>query len=1460
MKKIVSMASGPESSEPGAPVAAARRRGRPRRKRFWRRVRQFGCLVLLAPPALVVMLLPLVPLLVRHGVPLVLTLFLRRSVSIGDIDLGLLRITIEEVAIANAPGFAFARFAGARRIVLEPDWPGLLQGRLSLRSVDVDHPEFYLEIDAEKHKNIPRSGQKKDGQSRPPQEALDRVFDKIQVGRLTIVDGHYGMRLARQDLELDAPDIDLEIRRGPVGAEYDIPRFDVRDVHLRVGQRLDVHGTVRLRGGRADASGARAEMLAVDLEQGTRVVAVAPVLKSYPDPVLRIDPQCVVDLRDLARALHLPLELEGLAMLEGSLDGPARNLDVAAHLQAPSLEASKQGQKLRGEARQVSGQLELHGTLISAQNVHLSAFGGDVHIDGQLELARDKRSVHAQILQSGGHLLSTLQELGIPLQLDASWSAIAEVQSEGLSRETLRGRAVLLFEGPAPDLEAYRQPAAAPGSSTGPAPSQDAPAGTPEAPPEEGMDVQELLSLATDLAAREALARAELGQEESFPPRISRERLLRDLRDRPLPIRGKAAVSLGGGEVFIEQADLELPGSRVQGFGKIGLDKTLRLAFHARSEEVGILCYALRPYLLFKGIDAYPWTIGQGRGQIDGRLEGPTHDAVLDGTFEIDDGLYQRFAFQKLSGQLHFEDNQIRIQAGLLDGTSWVRAQAHIVNGTKGNLQTLRSPFVPLEWLSLLPDIDVLLESDDYSLPRLADQFGGRLPGSLHVRGRAHLFKEKEQLYSELNLEGLRAGYLVGQQIENLHLQASTEGGHLSVKRFRGSLNGSPVELAGTAELPDRVDLDLDLGPLELAPIIKLLRIPLPITGKARVVLAAEGLLPTPVLRLSLTTQGMRVEDVAEGPGDTALDLAIRGQQLLATGKLLGGTLSVSGSMELRPPFDVGLDLDLNETRLSPLLGLVSPKLAEFIEGELTGRFRLEGPTAAPRLLRVDGALQVASLQLTEVKVQNDEPVRIVLKDGRFELLPVRFSGTGGVFQTHATYQPRGPFDLHVDGIANLAIVKAFDRSANIDSITGKAAVTAEVHAAPLETPSITGRADLSEGYLKLAALEQSIFPISGTIHLDYPNLTVAEAAPLTANFGDGPVKLWGTVVANSSRFEDILLDLSIQGSRLNYHYLPEWDTTVSPDLHVTGTAAVPQVSGELVMNVFRYKGRIELKAMLVRTAEQTTGALLRSRTQLTAQEIQATSIDPVLDLTVLLPGSILIESKGVELKISSPQLRVVGTYLRMGLLGTLNVEEGGKIAYEDREFEVKHGQLEFLDPTRLDPTISLEMEAQVGNYDITISMTGTGQEPITQFTSVPPLPEIDILSLILGVSPSSFVDPTTGLSEQRSRSAEQLVGAAATALDLDNTLFQRVGNILAADRFLVDPVITASGFQGARITWGKGVGKLDILASQVLPATEPPLIVFKYQLTDHIFIEGLNQGGKLADTDVDLKFRWDFR
>ncbi len=1430
----------PETSEKKPETPRLRRR---RRAKF---ILRTGCVYAVAFASFLLIGLYLaLPDLVSIG----FSIALRRSVSIEKIQLGWRTIWIQGLEIQNGVGFSYPYFGRADQIAIEPNYGALLGGRLAFRSVYLDGPELYFEMDAKKRKNIPRSGKKKK-KKRSRREILEIIFRKIELEKATLVRGRYGMRLERQNLELNASNLYLELRREASGAYY-TANLDAPRIALRVGTRLETTGAIRLRDAQVDIDGIKAASLTLEFEKNTKLHSVGPALENFLDPLLHIPVTWELELEDLTRALHLPVVLEGHAVLDGTAEGLARNIQIDVKLVSPAFQAG------RGGGRQLTGELRLRRSHVTARELRFQAFGGDVLLTGELELAKARRSLTAEAFLHDGRLLQLLQTFKMPLRLDARVGAYAQISSHGFSKEDYLGRIQVWLEGKGPRRATDYLSLA---SSEAPPPPWYANMESPGIDIGDSgskVDLTEVFSLVSKLAAREARSRSNLGREETFPPKEIRSFKLDDLRDAVLPLTGRLDLSIAQGTVFIEAARLAVTDSELNGFGRIGFDKSYDLSFQVDSPEIGILAYAASPYLLSREIDGYPWTLGRGAGKVHGRIKGRPGRAIVDARFSIQNGLYQSFAFDKLQGSLQFEDDVTRFQALLADGDSGLEAKGWIKSGSKGGLEAVRSPFVSLDWLSLMPDLQIELESKGYSVSRLFHQLDWNLAGSWHLRGKADLLKKGGKLQGKVEIESLQAGWIGGQKVDHLTLKAQIDQGRLKIEDFDTSVNGSPISLVGLAEIPSRLELDFDAGPFDLEVLLRFFGLPLPVKGTVRLILSLEGVLSRPILRLTLETSDLTIAGIRAG--DVTLDLDIQGAKLFVNASLFDNSIRVSGSLGLLPSLPLDLVLEFSETPFAPLLGLVSERLPLFIGGELDGRFELTGSAAHPEHLKMEGAFQRTALSLTELQVENAKPVRLQLAHRNFTLSPVILEGTAGSFTVQATYEVLGTFELLATGLANMAVIKAFDTTNAIESVTGKGEVGLRVLVERLREPRITGRATISDGYLKLVSLDQSIYNISGPIEIDYPNLWATEEVPVTAVFGEGPIQLWGTVVANSALLEDILLDLHCTGQKLRYHYLPEMDTIVSPAVDVRGTAAVPQVSGRLVMERARYRGRIELKPIIVKLAQQTTGELLLARPRLTLEEIEATSIDPVLDLEVLFPNKIQVDSKGVVLKISAPDFKVVGTYLRMGFLGSMSIDEG-RLAYESQEFEVRTGTIDFLDPSRPEPSVNIEFQGEIEDYVVTIGITGNAYSPRVTFRSVPPLSELDILALILTGSASTYVNPETGFEEQRNRSYEQLVDVASIALQLEDSVFQRVGNILAADRFLVDPVISESGLHGARITWGKKLGKVNILASQILPATAPPLIIVQYKLSSNIFIEGRNNQGKLSKTDVDLKVRWNFK
>ena len=130
------------------------------------------------------------------------------------------------------------------------------------------------------------------------------------------------------------------------------------------------------------------------------------------------------------------------------------------------------------------------------------------------------------------------------------------------------------------------------------------------------------------------------------------------------------------------------------------------------------------------------------------------------------------------------------------------------------------------------------------------------------------------------------------------------------------------------------------------------------------------------------------------------------------------------------------------------------------------------------------------------------------------------------------------------------------------------------------------------------------------------------------------------------------------------------------------------------------------------------------------------------LDIHVLAPGTLRIENNLARVRASA-DLRLGGTYDRPQLFGRADIIRGD-LLFEGNRYVVTRGSVDFSNPLRIDPYVDIEAETRVrvpgslggGSsqiYRVTIGVTGTATQFTPTINSDPPLPEIDIVSLLLG-------------------------------------------------------------------------------------------------------------------------------
>jgi len=220
--------------------------------------------------------------------------------------------------------------------------------------------------------------------------------------------------------------------------------------------------------------------------------------------------------------------------------------------------------------------------------------------------------------------------------------------------------------------------------------------------------------------------------------------------------------------------------------------------------------------------------------------------------------------------------------------------------------------------------------------------------------------------------------------------------------------------------------------------------------------------------------------------------------------------------------------------------------------------------------------------------------------------------------------------------------------------------------------------------------------------------------------------------------------------------------------------------------------------------------------------------------------------------------LTATGDLAEPVLLGDIDLVSGD-FYFQDRTFRVLHGRLSFTDPVNTEPYLDFRGETYVKDFRVTLTMNGPVSRLKPEFTSSPPLPPEEILSLL-------------ALGESFRRMYYSYAGDRSTALNTASLLTyqiadlakKRTGGLLSLDRFRIDPYIpeTPSGGIAARITVGKKLSKdLLVLYSTILANSnvraaidEVPIFRVEWDISRRFsLVGGRDDRGKFG---LDVKFR----
>jgi autotransporter translocation and assembly factor TamB len=220
-----------------------------------------------------------------------------------------------------------------------------------------------------------------------------------------------------------------------------------------------------------------------------------------------------------------------------------------------------------------------------------------------------------------------------------------------------------------------------------------------------------------------------------------------------------------------------------------------------------------------------------------------------------------------------------------------------------------------------------------------------------------------------------------------------------------------------------------------------------------------------------------------------------------------------------------------------------------------------------------------------------------------------------------------------------------------------------------------------------------------------------------------GRFSIAGFADVSRGMLDTMLVELDVD--RLDYSNRNFGDIVCSADLVAGARRDSLRISGEVIVDEAAYTAPMRLQTYL---------RLLTNANRPAPQQPEiARRI--YCDIGIAVPDSIVIKNNIADLVVKA-DLQLRGYLARLNAYGTIAALDEGTIKYLGKTFTIVSAVIQFDDPYKIDPVIDLAATSTIaaadGDYEVYLLLDGTATTWQLQLSSNPPLPEQDIVSLIL--------------------------------------------------------------------------------------------------------------------------------
>lgn len=665
---------------------------------------------------------------------------------------------------------------------------------------------------------------------------------------------------------------------------------------------------------------------------------------------------------------------------------------------------------------------------------------------------------------------------------------------------------------------------------------------------------------------------------------------------------------------------------------------------------------------------------------------------------------------------------------------------------------------------------DLDIAANDYPVDEIVAFLDlGSLPVAGVLTGTLHIEGPKDDLRGAGHVV-VRSGSIFGEPVDTATADLVFTSGMLQARNLE--VRSPAGVISGEAEYhfqSERFNYIIRSADIELANLKLLGEIGQMLGGRLVMTSTGAGTLDRPELVAEGRIVGARLPGVAlpEGAPDPQFYIAIRNGELIVRASAFdllsieaNGTIGADGALQGLAHVEI--------PDLAKMLAVFEPGSAIEASGNLVLDLQLGGKLGSLNDLVVTGTIPQIALTVSGHQVTPAEPIRFTLANGRFQFESFRLKTDESIFTVAGGFNVTGDKAINIDlnGVVEAGLVSLFVPDITANGLVNVAAAITGT----LDVPRINGTAEIRNADFKLAGFPQLISDVTGSIVFRGDQI---EIDALRARVGGGDVVAGGVITLEGMQLDRIRL--SFNGTDVSLRYFE--GITIDGDftLALSGDAEQMLLAGNVSVDRAVYSKDFDLATSILNLLLERQGVL---------PEVSASWQDHVsLRVKLNAPGTLAVKNNIADVTASA-DLDVAGTLAKPVVLGLVEIEEGGEIRFQDVDYRVTRGTINFQNPFRIDPYFDVTAEGRMSEYQLTINLTGTLENIRPTITSDPPAGDITLLSLL-----------TADVGQQRgSALSTQALGTASTSL-----LARSIGGMLGSkilpfvDSVRIDPGLLES-------------------------------------------------------------------